>query len=1072
MSILGSEIYSVLESVYLKTNISFTSLDTIGLQADLINVSTNMIISNGYISGLTNVGDLSSAVNKSYVDTSSQFIPTGTIGAIQFKSNDNLMTSSEYLNFTSITNILRSENSNSNKIFVEDVFLENFEINVSLNTSDYNLIMPVTNGISGQILGLNNNSSKKSNEAFNYLNGGSVWSSYLGQFLTTLNMPSFGTNPPSTEDISIGLSQNGLTWTTYLYSRTGALLTPKWFDSPFNFYITSYLNGFALNPMTSYSLLKSTDGLNWSSIFETDKGAPMICYSEYLGIFVGLTSSDTLNTISLISIDSINWTTYSQNFRVSDFLLNIIWIDELKIFFTVKSIGFPSYFISKDGINWDIYNNVFDFNISYSVWSPELQIILITGQNKSAISYDAINWTTGSYNFPDPSGRASLVRTVWCPPVLNSRPGYFVSTINGEVDLDLFLPVFSTDGLNWIIYSNDRVGNYSGIAYNPEEDIVSMIPSYIGTAFIIDFGNYLTFFNNGFQPFGSNEEIQLNLNNNFVSNENLKFDSLSNTLSATSPNTINVSTSIITNVNTNNIFISNSNSVTSGTILKSQNSFVDYTINLPNTSPNDYDIIKTDGIDSFYFTTNTSVVPRGDINSIQVGLGSGNLNGTLMTFNPDTELYIPGPISQYNVIPFTQGVTISTIVESFYLYNSTLYIVGNQELKFVPTDNYQIINQLTFNSCSNIFVSDYYAYITGNDSLYISDISGNGFYFTTMISNISITTSGTSSIPLYVQNKLCYLGLSNSILVLDVSNLITPTTVFEFGVSVVTNLLINENNLYVTRNSSTNSFMKLSYDDIAPTTRGKLNIASLNSLVINNDYAYVSSSSNLYIVEIQSFTTKVIVPISDINCIYSTFEKLYIGTNSEILIYNISNPLNISLIQSFSEVNVYGITSIGTTLYYFNDTSLVSLDTKGSELTSLSTGGIYTNQINVFNDVYNEGLTIVDTINVSNTLNIENMKLYKEIINLLDYSDITSNVYNAIINISDSSIINSNSFVDIIITNNKVTLNSHIIVGILNFEFGLPFVSIKNKNNGVFTIRVYNLREVLYGFIKIYFIIY
>lgn len=1055
MSIYGSEIYSTLETNYLISDIYFTSLDTVGISANLIRVSTDMTIGMGYISGLTNVNNLSSAVNKYYVDNSSQFIPYGTIGSIQFKSNDETMTSSEDLTFTSTNNILKSVGIETNNCETENLFLSELEINASDFTINYNLILPITNGTSGQILGLNNSALKVSDETFLFINGGSIWSPVNKKFLTTLSMLYFNTT--IIERPTFGLSENGLQWTTYLYSSNGGLFSPLWIN---NSYIVSYSNGFLLNPVTTYKLLKSTDGLIWESIFETDKGLPGICYSEYLQTYVGITIDQhnlNTNSISLLSIDLINWTTYQLNFNIAQLSPQILWINELKIFITYHH-NIDSYFISSNGIDWDIYNNILGFIPSSCTWAPELGIISLTGRDNCGISYDGINWITSSYKFN--TSRAALLNTVWCPPIENIRQGYFVSTIGGEPDPEFLKPVISTDGLNWFFYSDAYGGNYAGVAYQPENDIVSIVPSYLAPAYLIDFGNYLTYFDNGFIPAGSNTDVQYGLNGIFVSDPNLTFDKNTNTISVTSPNTILVDTSIITNVNTNKLFISN-------TLLKSNNSFVDYTINLPDTPPNNNEILVTDGIDTFSFTTNTSTIPKGSSTTVQKGY-SGNIEASNITFDPDTELYIPGSIKQYNQIPFTTINSINTTIESFYLYGDIIYTVGNDKLSFIPTDDFQIINQLTFTSCSRIFINGYYSFITDNESLIISDISGNGLYYNTQISITQVSTSGTP-IPLYVYNNYCYLGLSNTLITIDVSDVTSPTTLSEINISNINNIIVYEDYMYLTNNTN---FMKLSIDNITPTTLKSLSISNLNSLTINNGYGYVANNSIIYTVELTNFTTKVQVPILNTNCLYSTYGSLYIGTDNDIFVINILNPLSQSLLNTITDTNINGITVLGMKMYYFNNTDLIILDTKGSELTSMSCGNIYTNQIMVMNNFTNEGLTISNTINVSNTLNVENIKLYKEIINLIDYSDITTTCYNAIINISDSSSIQVNNYADITVTNNNVTNNSQINVGILGYQFGLPYISIINKINGEFTIRIYNFRDTLYGIIKLYFIIY
>lgn len=1053
MSIYGTEIYTTLETNYLKSDIYFTSLDTIGIKAELINVSTNMIISMGYISGLTNVSNLSSAVNKYYVDNSSQFVPYGTVGAIQFKSNEGTLISSDNLNYTSNTSILRSTNVETGNSFTEDLFLGSNEIKSNNFSSDYSLILPITTGVSGQILGLNNNASKLSNELFSFLNGGSIWSPINKQFLTVLNLPVFGTSPPPSPDytITIGYSNNGLQWTTYVYVEEGLMVSPLWIN---NAYYVSYGNSTG----TLFKLLKSEDGLTWSSIFETDKGVPTICYSEYLDTYVGITSNFTGNTTSLISSDLINWTTYSQNFQIDTFSPQILWIDELLLFITYDNETF-SYFLSKNGINWDIYNNVLNFRITSCTWAPELGIISLTGKEYCAVSGDGINWTTSKYKFGTDNDY-ELTRTIWCPPIEGIRPGYFVSSITGEVPNSDLTPAISTDGLDWRIYSRDYGGNFAGIAYQPDKDIVSFIPSYVSNAYIIDFGNYLTFFNNGFVPSGSNTELQFNINGNFNSNSNLTFDKNTNTISVTSPNSINISSSIITNVNINNLFIEN-------TVLKSSNSFVNYTINLPNTPPDNNNILITDGINSFSFTTSSNSVPKGPSDSIQINY-LGDLDSSLITFNPDTELYIPGPLLQFNnSIPFTSINSITTTIDSFFLFQNMIYTVGNNQLSFIPTDNFQIINQLTFTSCSNIFINGYYSFITNTESLIISNISGNGLYYNTLISSISVSTSGTS-IPIYVYNNYCYLGLANSLLTIDVSNIINPTTISNTNINGINNLTVYDDFLYI---SNSTNFMKLSINN-NPTTLQTLAISGITSFTINNNYCYLSNSTDLITIDLIKFSTKTTMSLSNINCLYSTYKTLFIGTNTNIKVYDISNPLNINLINTITDTNINGITLLGNKLYYFNNINLIEIDTKGSELTSLSAGNIYTNQITVMNNVYNEGTTMSNSINVSNTLNVENIKLYKEIIELVDYSDITVNNYNAIVIISDSSSITVGNFIDIVVTNDKVTLNSQINVGILTYQFGLPFINVINKINGMFTIRINNLRDTLFGIVKFYFIVY
>lgn len=152
--IYGSENFYDFDTQYLKGPINFLSNSTISVNTLTSYIITDSVLtmSNGYIINLQTSSDPTSAINKEYVDSSSQFNPSGPQGSIQWSSVVAYNGSSNLL-WTSDTNTLIASNIDINNTITNEVILNNIVLKPPVIGS-YNLVMPTSQGLPGQVLSI------------------------------------------------------------------------------------------------------------------------------------------------------------------------------------------------------------------------------------------------------------------------------------------------------------------------------------------------------------------------------------------------------------------------------------------------------------------------------------------------------------------------------------------------------------------------------------------------------------------------------------------------------------------------------------------------------------------------------------------------------------------------------------------------------------------------------------------------------------------------------------------------------------------------------------------------------
>jgi hypothetical protein len=220
---------------------------------------------------------------------------------------------------------------------------------------------------------------------------------------------------------------------------------------------------------------------------------------------------------------------------------------------------------------------------------------------------------------------------------------------------------------------------------------------------------------------------------------------------------------------------------------------------------------------------------------------------------------------------------------------------------------------------------------------------------------------------------------SGSLTILDVSNPANPTEVASLPDIGARNLRVEGNHLYM-QHSSNNASLLSSYDISNPTnptlawTAPSNNYGQMQSLSIKNRIAYGGAGGTLKIYDtINETLTSMELPEPGVSCVrdsaiagnylYLGYSRIYGPTlDSTLLVYDISSPLNPSLVETYSP--------------YFSETTSIAI--MGDQLLM---GG------------NNGKLEVLDITNPTSISQIQSLHLFSASKSLTDISVSGSNVF-------------------------------------------------------------------------------
>src|SRR3990167_3834678 len=226
-----------------------------------------------------------------------------------------------------------------------------------------------------------------------------AWSSELGIFAAV------SSNGPS----NVMTSPDGITWT----SRTPAS------NTTWNGIVWSpELSMFAAVAKSS-EIMTSADGITWiSRTSPTAAEGRGVCWSPELTLFVAVGATGGGGNRVMTSADGITW---ADEAAASAYDWNhVAWSPELLLFVAVSESGF-SYRVmtSPDGATWtsrvtpkvDAASNTPP--LYKIVWSPELEIFMVSGQRIFIASANGIDWLTSP--IPTDAPLVNWTALAWSP---------------------------------------------------------------------------------------------------------------------------------------------------------------------------------------------------------------------------------------------------------------------------------------------------------------------------------------------------------------------------------------------------------------------------------------------------------------------------------------------------------------------------------------------------------------------------------------------------------------------------------------------------------------------------------
>ena len=185
-----------------------------------------------------------------------------------------------------------------------------------------------------------------SGKIFSSIDNGASWSEVTSDISSSLNAVVY--SEEKNMFVAVGAngviltSQNGNDWVSRTSGVSGTLSDIVYVNDVQSFFVTEFAS--------NNSLLKSTDGVNWTVINHFSHSARYISYSEKLKMLI--TSSSGGGYVST-SIDYGNTFSYKS---LGTSVNKIFYIDELQILICSSS---NNIFISTDGVNWSIQNAVY-----------------------------------------------------------------------------------------------------------------------------------------------------------------------------------------------------------------------------------------------------------------------------------------------------------------------------------------------------------------------------------------------------------------------------------------------------------------------------------------------------------------------------------------------------------------------------------------------------------------------------------------------------------------------------------------------------------------------------------------
>jgi hypothetical protein len=1025
----GDAIFQSLEIGLLKgpiSNINVSSASIPYINTNEIIVNNGITINESTISNLITVNTSfpgSYAVNKEYVDKSYQFIPEGSFGSIQTITNNSFIGPFG----TDLSGSIGSYDTNeiSTSKILWGVSTGTVSL-ISNSNSIYDLKLPSNAPLPDQLLTLSNNQltwtsdvSVRTSSTFSSV----IWTSSLNIFCAI-------TNNYST------LSSNGLTWTSI------AIVENNWNSLAWSESLSYFAS---VSPTTSSTvpgnekLILSTDGINWQVSTGLNHATAKwisITNANDINAF-GTCGNDYFAISNAYGLTNFPWTTVNiigswQSLCWSPLLSSFIIVGNTSDVLLISSISWNTLAPHVASMTSNIYTS-FVYNWQSVCWSNELSIaVAVNTSNYIMTSCDGIVWYQSMIPY------TNNISICWNPDL-----GLFcVSSLSGMI--------ISSDGVNWNVI-NSFTKSIGVASYN--NGFIG-----VGTGIIISTSNNLNslvWTSNTQVPGGVDKTIQFKNLNYFTGDSCLIYDTdpvffgdslQTNDISCTTTTTI---------VNSNSLYTRslelNHNVALSVSPSLSSTYFVSFQTSLPSSS-SIINVNKTpSGPNSNVYLSyvTSTVMPQGALNSIQYySSGSSGLTGSEdLTYIKANSLNVNSEIIQSIplISPTTLFVSLSatTVLKLAVNGSSELYAIGNSTFYSMNTDPVPTtISVKTFSSnLIDFIVSNNNVYLITSSNFYSANIYGTTVGSLNSFSSASSISNSNNGL------LLTQYSISNA-LIINSNDPINPTTIYDITITDSIKGLTYLQNIYIIDDHS----LYLFQNDVIVNSVTFVN--TLTTFIRSNEFLYVGSSGGVYKVNSLTLINIGLIITPSVRALYAIGRYLLIGYSNNIMIYDLDQSSSVSTITFNALVN--DIQVIGSYAFIATNSGIYTINIYGNNLNSASFGTLCTSVVNTGN-VNVEGANVMINNIITSKLYTNQITMLKKTINVINYGTVSLNTSAGIIKLTNPTFLSPGNSNNVVVNNSVVTSNSIILSCINKYIQGYPVVSVINKTNGSFTIKVTNI---------------
>jgi len=1042
---MGSYEYNTMESTYLSTNITFTSLVVNNLNV-LEYVTDNFLtVTSSTIRNITTSPFSSSAINKGTVDDDPRLFPvTMNSNLILFNDNNSIATNNNFRGPSlevpniSVTSLKTSLLDLRSKSYILTLGSE------SENDSIVNVYFPVESPIDNLLFTLKNTNIIVTKP----LTQDNVYFSFYGIY----NEPLFVVpllylyNSGSNYLALVGTSADGISWTTH---DIGAIPDQ-------DAYITiTYSPELSLYCMTGNYTSISSDLITWTTVITVDTGSVFnsVAWSPDLGLFcaVGglgnfIVELGPVTYSAMISSDGLSWIP-SIVATTNVIWSSICWSPELNKFCAVGTVflDLAVSMVSSNGTVWSYGNLDNEIDWSAVCWSPDLGLFCACGIYSIATSLDGLSWTVKEIH-PSSGNLGFLFSVIW-------HNGYFYT-----MSSNYFIIYRSSNGFTWELFNNlTIITTINCILSSPERITVF-------NGFEDEGSKQFTYIFNNVAHDPGYQALQMNFEDDtFIADQNSVWTSGNSLLSTSniSVTSLSVSTSNVVRLEITSLENFRSS-------FREHASANEYSLTFSETTlPEVSAVLINDGSGSISFVTDyVGTIAEYPNHSIQYLSEEAALAGASELLYTTEVFSIGQGLLQGNAIsPVTQFFYDTVALDSLtynqsYSYNNYLYVATAGTVTIYNV--FDSIIRVTTLAMNNIPVTDLYV----DNSVYVlteTELTRSNFF--PGIKNVDILSeviTGNDLTSLCINGSFGYIGsLTEDLLIFEG---ISFNTVGTINVTSVLSILFNDNRLYIAQDS----FGLLIYNTIDTSTQSFAYASIVDLHLFGNDL-YVILTNSIEVLDLYNITylgtqtLKSSIIVSGAQLIAQSF--LYITAGAVLSIYETETYTEVTSITFANDILSMSLS--GTSVFIITELGIYKTNIHGTSLFNVELGSSNMDLLTVSNDLITN-LLVVDTVTVD-VLSSQKITVLKNSVTVLNFSSsIVFNYFNGHITVTDFFIATNDS-ITFTISSNKVIESSKVQLFINGYTSGIPMILVKSKIQGSFDASILNLSEtdILLGPIKI-----